>query len=452
MVGSLNFSFHWYPTMLTFTTRSRIRLQSHPLDSPAYAMPTTRKAWQLLGLASFFVTLAYLRYVGNSASWGDMPQVIGLGDLVPDAKASRPSSGESRQPGGAGQSTWDPKIAFVSGTTKPPGSNYTRTLVMPRLSDEKVDWVYEMLPADLGKVIYVADEPNAPLHPPKNKGREVMVYLTYVIDYYDILPDVSIFMHSHRWTWHNNDLHANDAVMMIEMLSSERVQREGYMNMRCEWYPGCPDWIHPGTMVADNDKLEETFMAKCWSEIFPNDPIPPVLAASCCAQFALSRDRIQSIPLSRLIFYRDWLLRTELSDSIAGRIWEYLWHVIFTGQSTYCPSQHACYCDGYGICFDSEDEFEYWFERRYNRNLLWAELADWRDKAQAIEHAKERGRLDKAAQLEVPELGGDERLQAEIDVITEELIERRLVAIERGKDPKQRAKVAGREWHKGDGY
>lgn len=415
------------------------------------AMPIPRRVAPLLGVAAFIVVFFYQQITSNAPTWRDVPQVVGLGDIVPESTRSsigpyRPEQTSSKNLGG-----WDPMPSFRPGTPKPPGSNYTRTLVMPRMADENANWVYEQLP-DIGKAIYVADDPSAPLHPPKNKGHEVMTYLTYILDHYDNLPDVSIFMHAHRYSWHNNDLHNHDAAEMIKTLSSERVQRLGYMNMRCQWHPGCPEWMHPGVMEEDVNKQEETAMAKCWSELFPHEPIPRVLAVPCCAQFALSRDRIRAIPLSTFNFYRNWLLKTELSDYISGRIWEYLWQFVFTGESSVCPIQHACYCDGYGICFDGEADFDKWFEIRYNRGQLQAQLAEWRDKALAIENAKNEGRLDEAADLEVPELGKDAQLEKAIDELTGELSRRRDAAVERGRDPRIRAMMSGREWKEGDGY
>ena len=127
---------------------------------------------------------------------------------------------------------------------------------MARMSDENVDWIAEELP-DLQTAIYVADAPSASLHPPKNKGHEVMIFLTYIISHYTNLPDVVLFMHAHRWSWHNNFLSGLDAVQMIRNLSSGRVTREGYMNLRCHWDPGCPEWIHPLDTEDDISKQEQ---------------------------------------------------------------------------------------------------------------------------------------------------------------------------------------------------
>jgi hypothetical protein len=351
-------------------------------------MPTPRRFAPLLGIAAFIVVFFYQQITNDQPTWRDVPQVVGLGEMVPEpTKSATTTSYGPKQTSSKDLGGWDPMPSFRPGRPKPPGSNYTRTLVMPRMTGENVDWVDE-IPA-IKKAIYVADDPSAPLHPPKNKGNEVMIYLTYIIDNYDALPDVSIFMHAHRYSWHNNDLLYHDAAEMIKMLSSERVQRQGYMNMRCHWNPGCPEWMHPGVMEEDINKEEEIMMAKSWSELFPHEPIPRVLAGPCCAQFALSRDRIRTIPLSTFSFYRNWLLKTELSDYISGRIWEYIWQFVFTGQSSVCPTQHACYCDGYGVCFDGEADFDKWYEIRYNREQLLGQLAEWRAKATAIEDVKE---------------------------------------------------------------
>jgi hypothetical protein len=124
---------------------------------------------------------------------------------------------------------------FKTGTMKPIGESYMKMIVVPRTKEEDVTWLNENFGGDqyIHSSIYNVDDSSADLHPPKNKGHEVMIYLSYIIDNYDNLSDVNIFMHSHRYSWHNDELLDHDAVQMISRLSAERVQREGYMNMRC---------------------------------------------------------------------------------------------------------------------------------------------------------------------------------------------------------------------------
>lgn len=410
-----------------------------------------RRVTTLLALATLVIILVFLSSNSRDA-WKGIPQKIGLGEQFGDSNdedisPDLPSGSEAYQKTG----TFDASDWFVEGQTKPINWNYTKTLVMARMKEEDISWVHEEFP-DLEVAAYVADDDSAPLHPPKNKGHEVMIYFSYIIDHYDNLPDVMLFMHSHQYSWHNNELSNNDAADMIRRISPGRITREGYMNMRCHWGPGCPDWMHPGNVIEDGNKQEEIVLAKVWSELFPHDPIPQTLAQPCCAQFALSIDRVRAIPLSRYVFYRDWLLRTELNDYLSGRVWEYLWQVLFTGQSSVCPKQHICYCDGYGICFGGEEEFEAWFETRYIKQGREGHLAAWNEKAEKIKEAQEDGRLDEAAELEVPEVGRDEQLRAEIDELQADLDRRLREAIERGMQPWNRAAEAGREYKEGDGY
>lgn len=399
------------------------------------------------------MALLCLHYTSDTTTtWRDVPQVVGLGELIPATnKASGTAFPGSEPTGSRKLGGWDPKASFIPGTTKTLGSDYTRTLVMSTMAEDDVGWVHDGLP-DIVKAIYVADNSTAPLHPVKNKGHEVMVYLTHIVNNYDNLPDVSIFMHAHRWTWHNNDLQHHDALEMITMLSSERVQRVGYMNLRCHWNPGCPDWMHPGTMEGDINKQEETLIANAWSELFPHDPIPQVLASACCAQFAISRDRIRSIPLATYKFYQKWVLTSQLPDYLSGRIWEYLWAFVFTGESSTCPSQHGCYCDGYGICFEGEAGFDGWLGVRYKMEKAQLELVEWHRRGQAIKDAMFLGMIDEAAQLQVPEMGRDAELEVEVEHWGRELTLQRDIAIERGRDPRVRALESGRDWKEGDGY
>ena len=344
-----------------------------------------------------------------------------------------------------------PKPDFRPGVAKPPGSNYSRTLITPRLMEENVDWMDQELP-ELDKAIYIVDNPKAALHPPKNKGHEVMVYLSYIIDNYDDLPDIMMFMHSHRFAWHNEEPLDMDAVQLVRRLSSERVFREGFVNMRCSWVPGCPDWIHPNSKTEDIQKQEEPMVARAWTELFPYEPVPETLAQPCCAQFALSRDRVLSIPKSRYIYYRDWLLLTDISDYISGRVWEYLWQVVFAGQSIFCPAQNVCYCDSYGLCFGGPEGFERYSDLYQEIQDQQKELKAWRDKTKEIEEAAAAGKTKELEKLEPPEPGRDVWLEGEINRKINDLFNMKVEALKRGGSAENRAKEAGRPWKPGDGF
>lgn len=413
-------------------------------------MLSPRRAAPLLGFAFFILFLYFVRSL--SGQWHDASQFVGLGDMVPTPTRSLiPSLNASTPTSHPAKQLYAPHPHYVSGTPKPPGSIYSKTLVVPKMKEEDTSWLDSEIP-EWEKAVYVADDPEAPLHPPKNKGHEVMVYLSYIIDHYEVLPDVVAFMHSHQFAWHNDDLFGGNAADLLQRLNPARVVREGYMNLRCNWGPGCPDWMHPGALEENASKQEETLLARAWGEIFPDDPIPQVLAQPCCAQFAVSRDRILAIPKARFVYYRDWMLRTELSDYISGRVWEYLWHVVFTGENIVCPSENVCYCDGYGICFGGEEGYANFRAVNAERDSLNQELTKWRETAESIEVARISGPFNEEQHLAIPEPGKDIQLGAEIQEKDDLINKLRDKAKERGNNPRLRALDMGREWKEGDGF
>ena len=417
-----------------------------------------RRSLFLLLASLFTFSLFILSHHRARASWGHIPQVVGLGEHFPDLEDHESGVETLSDQRAQRLSSSANKSLFGPGTPKAIGLNYTRAIVIARTKDEDVSWLDRELGDILApngpfeKAIYATDDTSAPLHTPSNKGHEGMAYLTYIIDRYDSLPDVSMFLHAHQIAWHNNHILNRDAAHMIRYLSPEHVTREGYMNLRCHWDPGCPSWIHPGAIEVDHRKDEETLFAEYWHQLFPLDEIPQVVAQPCCAQFALSRARIRAIPLQRYIYLRNWLQRTSLDDYMSGRLLEYSWHFLFTGDSVVCPEMHICSCDGYGICFGGATELNRWFELRYFTKAYKNELQEWKEKQDLIEQARKIGAIDDMAELEIPNLGRDVFLKEKIKTMSQQLLAMRDEAFLRGRDPHVRALEAGRPWLKGDGF
>jgi hypothetical protein len=178
-----------------------------------------------------------------------------------------------------------------------------------------------------------------------------MAYLTYIIDNYNSsLPSTIAFLHSHRngflRAWHvDSPLHDN--VDAMRALQIPFVARNGYVNLRCNWNPGC------GRHSA-NTHVTPTV----WEELFNETSTPPMndgerwkvsmpdavsskedrdkamylrghTAAACCAQFAVSKEQVLKRPIDDYIKFRDWIIHTKKNDAKSGRVMEFLWHVIF---------------------------------------------------------------------------------------------------------------------------
>lgn len=122
-----------------------------------------------------------------------------------------------------------------------------------------------------------------------------------------------------------------------------------------------------------------------------------------------------------------------MDDQFSGRIFEYIWHYIFTGHETYCPAENTCYCDGYGICFGGRQKFADHFAKQDKRNKYYQELERF---FKEEDKAKEEGRTIESNDTRKARI---EHLQGEIAVWDKELEIERREAFKRGEDPKKRA-------------
>lgn len=262
-----------------------------------------------------------------------------------------------------------------------------------------------------------------------------MVYLTYIIDHYTSLSDITMFMHAHLTSWHNNDLLDSSAAEMVLRLRAPHVLHNGYMNMRCHLDPGCPAHIHPLTDGQDPTRPEAVILAKAWTELFPGQSIPAVLSQPCCAQLAVSRERIHALPVEQYVFFRGWLLRVDLDDQLSGRVFEYAWQYIWAGEYEVCPAEHVCYCDGYGVCFGGEEEYRLYFALRREAREIHAQI----DNVDADVLNEEDRHYWEFLRLRLARLDQQMRLMKD-------------AAFERGMDPRSRALEAGRPWSEGNGF
>lgn len=188
---------------------------------------------------------------------------------------------------------------------------------------------------------------------PVNKGNEAMMFLSYIINNYERLPNYSIFIHGHRWSWHQQ----GDLIDIVNNIRFKKVDEVGYVSLRCDWSPSCPAELRPldkDAVVWGDGVLRdevENEIAWVWRALFPaNEPLPRTIASQCCAQFILTRSAILSRDKDQYIRMREWLVNTPLPDDISGRVFEKLWAYIFTKEPVRCPPPQVCACEFFGQC------------------------------------------------------------------------------------------------------
>lgn len=62
--------------------------------------------------------------------------------------------------------------------------------------------IKEVAPVNI--IVYDKENPENPHNVPVNKGNEASVYLKYIVDYYDQLPEYTFFIQDEEFTWHHS--------------------------------------------------------------------------------------------------------------------------------------------------------------------------------------------------------------------------------------------------------
>jgi hypothetical protein len=118
---------------------------------------------------------------------------------------------------------------------------------------------------------------------------------------------------------------------MLRHFQMPYLEQEGYVNMRCAWSLGCPSEIRP--FAEEGEHRAQVHAGgdykQAFQVLFPGADVPEYVGVSCCAQFAATKEKIRERKKSDYERYRKWLLKTNLEDSISGRIMEYSWHSTF---------------------------------------------------------------------------------------------------------------------------
>ena len=195
-------------------------------------------------------------------------------------------------------------------------------------------WVSQQL-QDFPRVVYHVAESNNETGPclVKGKGKEAMGYLTFIRDHYDFLPEYVIFLHGHLHSWHSSEI-----TKSIRLLKKPV---KGYVNLNWDKEGGTckSDVIDPKDEFNDAPRIFKRYWQATLGRYI--GPIPPKINFHCCAQFAVSKERMRGRPKK---FYADmieWLENSPVIDFESSRLFEFSWHMIF-GEEAEMKCQKFC--------------------------------------------------------------------------------------------------------------
>jgi hypothetical protein len=225
---------------------------------------------------------------------------------------------------------------------------------------EDISWLDVKL-GDIDHLVYQHLDPEAVHNVDFNNGREASAYVSYIIENYDKLPNMLIFMHGHEQSWHHKQ-----KVEVMQNMNWDIVRQLGFVNLRYleipqpdgwdhQWLPhGLEgDWLHPKAKNFTDQKLFDKphgvvhghadaemrfskLMAQDWHVFEPElGPVPELVHSPLGAEFVVTKERILLRPLSfyqKVFKYMKHWAGGEDLDPIwrdPGYVLEPLWSFIF---------------------------------------------------------------------------------------------------------------------------
>lgn len=183
---------------------------------------------------------------------------------------------------------------------------------------KNVDFVYKINNKNINVMIYDKECPNNPLNIPVNKGNEASVYLKYIVDYYDTLPEYTFFMHDDEYAWHHSG-------SIIERYDEAVMSGKMYFNInKGKW----------GKNAIPKDQLDKLLK---WYNSYIEEYIPISTLPNKdfthtykgSAQFLVHKNLILNLPREFYSKLYDWIITTDISNYLSGRFLEWTWHVFW---------------------------------------------------------------------------------------------------------------------------
>lgn len=215
----------------------------------------------------------------------------------------------------------------------------------------------EALPSDRQ---YIDADDSRTYHRSLGHCNEVATYLTYILQYYDQLPDLSFFFHGHATSWHSGD-----AIEMLRLVNStylmdrrytsfnckqaSSLARQGYNNRGVEYPQYTAIELHWRDLTAGHlgnlsvDTQMET-NAPLGMHLYTVDTMPRLLSHYCCNQFAVTREAIHSYPKSYYTDLYSWCRTTTLKPYWSGRMFEHLFPTMWQRDRSRATVTDQCSC------------------------------------------------------------------------------------------------------------
>jgi hypothetical protein len=233
-----------------------------------------------------------------------------------------------------------------------PGNTAKRLVVKVKLEDEDTAWIQKLESTWQNDIITI-DSMYSLAHPDAHrpdKGRVANVYLVWIVENYNNMPETLVFLPPADM-YKRETLNHHDA---LTRLQTPYIQQSGFANLRCPFQKSktsCNDKVFKPHEPPHEFRTLEASIPKVWEQLFGNKTdVPQQIATVLGADFAVSKAQVHKRSVEEYLRYWTWLNRTIMDDDSAGLLFEYIWHIVFGKEASFCPDPARCQCDLYGGC------------------------------------------------------------------------------------------------------
>jgi len=210
--------------------------------------------------------------------------------------------------------------------------NSRNSIVVISRYDEDISWVKGLENIGFECRIYEKENEKARYNIDKNMGNEASVYLRFIIDNYDDLPEYSILLHGHEFSWHSN--HEKDSI--VYLVKKEMGKKYEFKNlndvMMTSWF-----------LMSAITEVRLSKLFRAWYKEYMEYEIGPLknfgdfcVGFPCCAQFIVHKSTIRK---RNKEFYKkiyEWIMKEVILYGDGGTkpngsaiLVEYAWHLFW---------------------------------------------------------------------------------------------------------------------------
>ena len=199
--------------------------------------------------------------------------------------------------------------------------NPSNTIIVISRYQSDTSWTKEFTNRGYVTLIYEHGEFGSPSNPYNigtNRGKEASVYLKYIIDKYDSLPDYTIFLHDKLTAW-NHEGKLTDLVLNHANSTNKNAKYYNFNNKLC------------GTIKNDYWSHMKKYFKKYLSpyiggiEYYGDFTVNEL----CCAKFTVHKSKILQHDKKMYLDLFKWITTTNIDHEITGRLMEWTWRLIF---------------------------------------------------------------------------------------------------------------------------